>query len=231
MHRKRQRRTGKVGTAELVTYSKSPILPCRIEGCGRLAPNIEQQLCPTHYDRWRRTGDPGGAIRPVSSTAGTCSLPDCGSSIEARGLCAQHYFAAYRQANRDRKNEQGKAWYAANTDLARAASTINARRRRARLRDLPVEPYTLADILERDGTVCVLCGEELDLNTAWPDPLSPTVEHLECIAWPDSAGDVLSNVALSHYTCNCRRSKNPHPAAARKRAELLASGSSEGQTA
>lgn len=80
----------------------------------------------------------------------------------------------------------------------------------------------MADIIARDGNLCVLCGDPFDLDAPWPAPLSPTVEHLECISWPDSAGDVLTNVGASHFTCNCRRSDNPHPAAARKRAELLA---------
>ncbi len=96
-----------------------------------------------------------------------------------------------------------------------------ASRRRARVRGLPVDLYTLEDLLERDGTKCVLCGEELDLTTAYPEPLAPTVEHLECIVWPGSPGDVLSNVAVSHWDCNNKRRTRPHPAAARKRAELL----------
>ena len=78
-------------------------------------------------------------------------------------------------------------------------------------------------ILERDGTDCVLCGGELDLDAVYPEPLAPSVEHLECISWPDAtAGDVLSNTGVSHWQCNNERRDRPHPAAARKRAELLA---------
>ena len=112
-------------------------------------------------------------------------------------------------------------WRAANLDRARENVRRNQARRRARLRGLPVEPYTLEQLLERDGTLCVLCDEELDLDAAYPDPLSVTVEHLECISWPESAGDTPSNVALSHFTCNMQRGVDPHPEAARKRAELL----------
>ena len=113
-------------------------------------------------------------------------------------------------------------WRAANLERARENVRRHQARRRARLRGLPAEAYTLEQLLERDGTLCVLCDDELDLEAAYPDPLSVTVEHLECISWPDSAGDVPSNVALSHFRCNCERSDRPHPAAARKRAELLA---------
>jgi hypothetical protein len=82
-------------------------------------------------------------------------------------------------------------------------------------------------LLERDGTDCVLCGEPLDLTVSYPEPLAPTVEHLECLSWPDSAGDVPSNCAVSHWQCNNERRDRPHPAAVRKRAELLAIQSAE----
>jgi len=112
---------------------------------------------------------------------------------------------------------------AANPEPFRAAGRRAMSRRRARLRNLPSEQYTVDQILERDGAACVLCGDELDLTASYPNPLAPTREHLECLSWPDAtAGDVLSNVALSHWGCNNERGDRPHPAAARKRAELLA---------
>jgi hypothetical protein len=113
-------------------------------------------------------------------------------------------------------------WRAANLDRARENVRRGQARRRARLQGLPAEPYTLEQLLERDGTLCVLCDEELDLAAGFPEPLSVTVEHLECISWPESAGDVPSNVAIAHFICNSSRNMRPHPAAARKRAELLA---------
>jgi hypothetical protein len=125
-------------------------------------------------------------------------------------------------ANRERERAKGRAWREANSEAAAESRRRAQSRRRARLRALPSEPYTMAQLIERDGTCCVLCGEELDLTVCYPELLAPTVEHLECIVWPDSAGDVLSNVAVSHWDCNNRRRDKPHPAAARKRAELLA---------
>lgn len=223
MHRARVRRTGEAGAAEPTEYSKAPMLPCRVDECGRPGRHIEQQLCARHYERWLKDGDPGGAIRAVGSTDGACaSEAECSEPIEAMGLCSLHYYRQYREANRDRRGENDRKWREANAEKVRVMSAEAGRRRRARLRELPAERYTMADIIDRDGDLCVLCGEPLDLGAPWPSPLSPTVEHLECISWPDSAGDVLTNVAASHYTCNCRRHDNPHPAAACKRAELLA---------
>lgn len=109
-----------------------------------------------------------------------------------------------------------------NPEAAREKVRRANARRRARLRRLPVEEYSLAQIVERDGARCVLCGDDLDLDSIYPHPLSPTVEHLECLSWPDSAGDVFSNVGAAHARCNFKRGDRPHPAAARKRAELLA---------
>lgn len=149
---------------------------------------------------------------------------------------------AWYQANRERVYAANAAWRARNPDRHRELTRTGAARRRAinpepireagrraisrrraRLRNLPTEPYTVEMIIERDGTRCVLCGDELDFTVSYPEELAPTREHLECLSWPDTtAGDVLSNVALSHWGCNNRRRDRPHPAAARKRAELLA---------
>ena len=118
--------------------------------------------------------------------------------------------------------EYDKKFREDNADLYREFGRVASSRRRARLAGLAVEDYTLEQILERDGIDCVLCGEELDLDAVAPAPWAATVEHLECISWPGSAGDVFGNVAAAHATCNFKRHNNPHPAAARKRAELLA---------
>jgi hypothetical protein len=129
---------------------------------------------------------------------------------------------AWYTANRERAEVVKRAWRESNAELVAETRRRAMSRRRARLRGLPSESYTMDQILERDGNACVLCGRVLNLAVQHPHPMSPTVEHLECIAWPDSAGDVLTNVAVSHYRCNNDRRASPHPAAARKRAELLA---------
>jgi hypothetical protein len=128
---------------------------------------------------------------------------------------------ARHAADPERFRAEAATWRAANPDRTRENARRGMHRRRARLRALPVEPYTMAQLVERDGTCCVLCNGELDFTVTYPEPLAPTVEHLECISW-GIAGDEPSNVALSHWDCNNRRQDKPHPAAARKRAELLA---------
>lgn len=125
-------------------------------------------------------------------------------------------------ADPEKHRAKDREWRQNNLERAREVGRRAQSRRRAQLRGLPFEDYTLDQILERDGSLCVLCDEEMDLTAEHPDLLAATVEHLECISWPGSAGDVLSNVAAAHFTCNSSRNNRPHPAAARKRAELLA---------
>lgn len=114
---------------------------------------------------------------------------------------------------------------AANPERVRERGRRSQHQRKARMRSLPSAPYTMAQLVERDGTCCVLCGGELDFTVVYPELLAPTIEHLECISW-GTAGDEPTNVALSHWDCNNRRRDRPHPAAARKRAELLAHSTS-----
>lgn len=92
-------------------------------------------------------------------------------------------------ANADRQRARKYEWMGANPEAVAETRRRAMSRRRARLRGLPTERYTMDELIERDGTACVLCGEELDLDAVYPDPWAPTVEHLECIQWPGSAGD------------------------------------------
>lgn len=177
----------------------------------------------THRDRWR-------AANPTY-------LAEYYQDNREQMIAAAIEYGKQHPVDPEHRRARERAWYAVNADERRAVKAAWAEknaelvrelrrramsRRRARLRDLPVEPYTIAELLERDGFDCILCGRVLNLAVEYPHPMALTIEHLECISWPDSAGDVPSNVALSHWRCNEQRRDKPHPAAARKRAELLA---------
>lgn len=207
LHYGRWQKTGSPGPAQPQPPRQVTSGTCAMDGCGRPLKAVALRLCARHYDRWLLTGSTGGPIRGIGSTAGLCSEATCAEPVNSRGLCAKHYFARHHQENRDRRSAA-------------------FRRRRLRELALPQEPYTVADLTARDGTDCVLCGEDLDFAAKFPEPAAVTVEHLECISWPSSAGDVPSNVALSHWACNNTRKARPHPRAAAKRAALLAGAES-----
>lgn len=167
--------------------------------------------------KWRRENPPDPTVERQKRRARYLANPEKQYASAAR----------WRAANLERHRANARNWAARhraeNLDHVREVGRRAMARRRARLRGLPSESYTLAGLLARDGTDCVLCGDPLDLLASYPDPNAPTVEHLECLSWPDAtAGDVLSNCGVSHWGCNNARRDKPHPAAARKRAELLA---------
>ncbi len=76
-------------------------------------------------------------------------------------------------------------------------------RRRMRLAQVEAEPYTAAEIFERDGWRCGECRRTVRADLAWPHPRSASVDHIV----PLSLGgeDTRANVRLAHLDCNTRR--------------------------
>ena len=77
------------------------------------------------------------------------------------------------------------------------------RLRKDRIHSSVREPYLLSDIAFRDGFVCGLCGEVVDMVVSYPDPSSASVDHVV----PLSRGgcDTLDNVQIAHLGCNLRK--------------------------
>ncbi len=77
---------------------------------------------------------------------------------------------------------------------------------RARARQLRIKG-TISDrgisvnaLLKRDGSICYLCDEEVDMEAKYPHRLSATIEHV----YPISKGgtNTWDNVKLAHAHCN-----------------------------
>lgn len=102
------------------------------------------------------------------------------------------------------RRKQTRAWRKKNP----GRMSEYARARRAREKELPHEDYTVEDVVERYGSVCYLCGYEVDLNSRGL-PLSPrslNVDHVVPISDSECPGDILSNVRVTHYSCNIKKS-------------------------
>lgn len=132
--------------------------------------------------------------------------------------------AAWRAMNADARAEYHQAYRAANLDAireraaARGRSTkgresarryarlnpqigrARERRRRVRLRGLPVVSYRDRDIFERDGWRCGICGADIDPAIAWPDPRAATIDHVAPVVLGGS--DTPENVRPAHLRCN-----------------------------
>lgn len=120
-----------------------------------------------------------------------CSIDDCDRPVRARGICHMHYKRQARAEGRY-KNEP---W----DDRRRA----NHHKRRALKMKLPADGIRPLEVYERDGWVCHICGGSVDKSVKWPDPMSPSLDHVK----PLSKGGhhVLGNVQLAHLECNVRK--------------------------
>lgn len=82
-----------------------------------------------------------------------------------------------------------------------------ARQRKNRLKSTVQEPYTKELIYERDGGLCFLCREVVDLSLKHPDSMCFSFQH----AVPLILGghDTPDNVLTSHLVCNLRQGTKP----------------------
>lgn len=58
---------------------------CALPGCHD--PHVARGWCRSHYDRWRKHGDP----LKCRQGPGVCSIPGCNRRSVARGWCQTHY--------------------------------------------------------------------------------------------------------------------------------------------
>ncbi len=94
---------------------------------------------------------------------------------------------------------RNRAWKKAN----RARCTDRQNKRNAILYTVFIEDVTLEFLFERDGGRCQLCGCELSMATKWPDPRTPTRDHVV----PLSKGGTheRGNLQLACAECNIRK--------------------------
>ena len=50
-------------------------------------------------------------------------------------------------------------------------------------------------------TICAICGKPVDFSLKFPDPMSPTVDHIIPISKGGHPSD-LQNLQLAHLSCN-----------------------------
>lgn len=96
--------------------------------------------------------------------------------------------------------------YGSNCDPCRKAVKSERRRRektRRRKRLVVQERYTLAEIAERDGCRCGLCGRTVPMRQAVPHPRAPTIDHILPLAV--GGDDTRANVQLAHFKCNWQK--------------------------
>jgi hypothetical protein len=82
---------------------------CAVEGCDRGVKG--RGYCGMHYQRWAKSGDPGG---PQARYRNGCSIDGCDGPHEASGMCARHYRRWVQSGDPGPvgriRGEKGKGW-------------------------------------------------------------------------------------------------------------------------
>lgn len=143
---------------------------------------------------------------------------NCGLSIDGAGKKYCNWDCWYSKFVVDKrllKNEQlkvceecGKAWWNTLHPFKKYCSKkcnerVGKRTRRARLKNVFVEPVYLIDIIKRDGCICGICKQPVDMTLKAPHLMSPTIDHVIAIA--NGGEHSLSNCQLAHFSCNSRK--------------------------
>ena len=102
---------------------------------------------------------------------------------------------------RERMLERHRKWSTANPEVGRE----NASRRRARIGATETEKVDFAAIIERDGMVCHICGDDI------PDMSDLHFDHV--IPLSKGGAHSYDNIKPSHAACNLRKGAKILPAA------------------
>lgn len=86
--------------------------------------------------------------------------------------------------------------------VARAAGRLPGPTHRARARRYGVEyePVASRKVFDRDGWICQLCGEDVDPELAYPDPMSASLDHT--VPMSKGGPHTYGNTQLAHWWCN-----------------------------
>lgn len=111
------------------------------------------------------------------------------------------YKREYYRLNKKRILANANKWRKANPEPDRAAK----RRRRARLRNSAIAPYSTQQVIALYGTNCHLCGKPIDMNaprwTAVPGyELGLHLDHVIRIS--EGGPDTIENIRPAHGICN-----------------------------
>lgn len=120
---------------------------------------------------------------PVATHPEVCD--HCGNPFQANGRRSRYCTPECGAAHKNKAN-----W-----------KHLNARR--TRLRDAFVEVFDRREIFERDGWVCQICLAPVDRIVPWPDPASPSLDHIVPIAL--GGKHERANAQTSHLACNVRK--------------------------
>ena len=154
----------------------------------KTCPNCGSEFTPEHTARQMYCSKRCMKSACGESSSTSCSVEGCDRGACARGLCKKHWKALARVEGRLAQSE----W----NDRRRAAH----HEREAAKRGVESERFSPRAVFERDDWVCGICGEPVDPDLQWPDPMSASLDHI--IPLSRSGAHTRANTQCSHLRCN-----------------------------
>lgn len=96
-----------------------------------------------------------------------------------------------------------KGWKMENPDRARVTSRDSILRRRALQSTTQVDMFSSFDVRAAKGDDCYLCGGLIEYHLKFPDPLSPSMDHI--IPLSKGGAHTVENTAMTHLRCNLQK--------------------------
>lgn len=201
-HYARQR---KYGTTDDNALQRTPNAgPCSVNGCEN--PMRKRTWCAAHYAQWKRIGE----VKPFSykwATERRCIVCGKSGTEHGRKFCSDRCNSIYR---RDPEAALTLSRQCAKCMAVIDLRTVSAKGHKKRFdsmlchgcrRGPGSKPKTnFKTLAERDGLQCGICDETVDMDLKFPDPFSPSVDHII----PSSRGGTHDpeNLQLAHLWCN-----------------------------
>lgn len=190
---------------------------CSIADCG--GKHKASGYCLKHYTRFLRYGDPFHVSMPRQKIVVSCGVTWCDEDAYCRGFCRNHYARLrnhgdpthrypwewvndHRICPRCGKDTPREEWARPWCRPCKSEYMLDrGHRRRVLLAEAAQGPAVLRrEIFDRDDWTCQLCGLEIYESSTYPDPDSPSIDHIV----PLSRGGAHSqeNVQAAHLICN-----------------------------
>ena len=191
-----------VRLGQTVYCSKACHPKCSAEGCSREI--YRAGLCDAHY-ALSRPGTPTwvGSLKPRDFTTGCRS---CGAARRDQSEFCSHSCYVYHRKHGDQVSNHWRECKACGETFSLLDAPGSKRRPLITLTCLACKCRKtnyrkhIPALVDRDGTHCSICNDQIDMTLRFPHPSSLSVDHI--IPWSAGGGDDASNLQLAHLQCN-----------------------------